>query len=122
MKHFRSPKVESDALVDSGEFRQSLSAYFAPLPREQFKLRANRCGHLDYQGAIRTGIEPALSEYKSAVYQNEPSVAVDTFIYYFKAPFNGGIRTHDTRILEQVNPQLYEWLRTVNSCPLLYQT
>ena len=122
MKHFRSPKVESDTLVDSGEFRQSLSAYFAPSPREPFKLRANRCGHLDYQGAIRTGIEPALSEYKSAVYQNEPSVAVDTFIYFFKAPFNGGIRTHDTRILEQVIPQLYEWLRSVNSCPLLYQT
>ena len=122
MKHFRSPKVESDALVDSGVFRQSLSAYFAPSPREQFKLRANRCGHLDYQGAIRTGIEPALSEYKSAVYQNEPSIAVDTFIYFFKAPFNGGIRTHDTRILEQVIPQLYEWLRSVNSCPLLYQT
>ena len=122
MKHFRSPRVESDALVDLGVFRQSLSAYFAPSPREQFKLRANRCGHLDYQGAIRTGIEPALSEYKSAVYQNEPSIAVDTFIYFFKAPFNGGIRTHDTRILEQVNPQLYEWLRTVNSCPLLYQT
>ena len=122
MKHFRSPRVESDALVDPGVFRQSPSAYFAPSPREQFKLRANRCGHLDYQGAIRTGIEPALSEYKSAVYQNEPSIAVDTFIYFFKAPFNGGIRTHDTRILEQVNPQLYEWLRTVNSCPLLYQT
>ena len=95
MKHFRSPKVESDTLVDSGVFRQSPSAYFAPSPREQFKLRANRCGHLDYQGAIRTGIEPALSEYKSAVYQNEPSIAVDTFIYFFKAPFNGGIRTHD---------------------------
>ena len=77
---------------------------------------------LDYQGAIRTGIEPALSEYKSAVYQNEPLIAVDTFIYFFKAPFYGGIRTHDTRILEQVNPQLYKWLRTVNSCPLLYQT
>ena len=122
MKHFRSPKVESDTLVDSGVFRQSPSAYFAPSPREQFKLRANRCGHLDYQGAIRTGIEPALSEYKSAVYQNEPSIAVDTFIYSFKAPFNGGIRTHDTRILEQVIPQLYEWLRSVNSCPLLYQT
>ena len=122
MKHFRSPKVESDALVGSGKFRQSLSAYFAPSPREQFKLRAIRCGHLDYQGAIRTGIEPALSEYKSAVYQNEPSIAVDTFIYFFKAPFNGGIRTHDTRILEQVIPQLYEWLRSVNSCPLLYQT
>ena len=122
MKHFRSPKVESDTLIDLGVFRQSPSAYFAPSPREQFKLRANRCGHLDYQGAIRTGIEPALSEYKSAVYQNEPLIAVDTFIYFFKAPFYGGIRTHDTRILEQVNPQLYEWLRTVNSCPLLYQT
>ena len=122
MKHFRSPKVESDALVDSGVFRQSPSAYFATSPREQFKLRAIRCGHLDYQGAIRTGIEPALSEYKSAVCQNEPSIAVDTFIYFFKAPFNGGIRTHDTRILEQVIPQLYEWLRSVNSCPLLYQT
>ena len=122
MKHFRSPKVESNVLFDSGIFRQSPSAYFATSPREQSLLRTNRCGHLDYQGAIRTGIEPALSEYKSAVYQNEPSIAVDTFIYFFKAPFYGGIRTHDTRILEQVNPQLYKWLRTVNSCPLLYQT
>ena len=102
MKHFRSPKVESDTLIDLGVFRQSPSAYFAPSPREQFKLRANRCGHLDYQGAIRTGIEPALSEYKSAVYQNEPSIAVDTFVYFFKAPFYGGIRTHDTRTLSKL--------------------
>ena len=35
-------------------------------------------------------------------------IAVCTFINFFKAPFNGGIRTHDTRSLEQVNPQLYE--------------
>ena len=65
-------------------------------------MRANRCGHLDYQGAIRTGIEPALSEYKSAVYQNEPSIAVDTFIYFFKAPFSGGIRTHALSLRESI--------------------
>ena len=79
----------------SRRIRENPSAYFATLPREQSKLRTNRCGHLDYQGAIWTGIEPALLEYDSGVYQNEPPIAVDTFIYVFKAPFNGGIRTHD---------------------------
>ena len=101
MKHFRSPKVESDTLVDSGIFRQSPSAYFAPSPREQFRLRSTRCGHLDYQGAIRTGIEPALSEYKSAVYQNEPLIAVDTFIYFSRHHFKGGTWTHNLLIRNQ---------------------
>ena len=97
MKHFRSPKVESDALVDSGVFRQSPSAYFATSPREQSLLRTNRCGHLDYQGAIRTGIEPALSEYKSAVCQNEPSIAVDTFIYFSRHHFTVGFEPTTSR-------------------------
>ena len=105
MKHFRSPGFESDALVDPGVFGNP-SAYFATLPREQSLLRTNRCGHLDYQGAIRTGIEPALSEYKSAVYQNEPSIAVDTFIYFFKAPFKGGTWTHN---LLTRNQALYQF-------------
>ena len=57
MKHFRSPKVESDTLIDLGVFRQSPSAYFTPSPREQFKLRANRCGRLiKVQKFTRSGI------------------------------------------------------------------
>ena len=52
---------------------------------------------LDYQGAIRTGIEPALSEYKSAVCQNEPSIAVDTFIYFSRHHFTVGFEPTTSR-------------------------
>ena len=67
MKHFRSPRVECDTLVDPG--------VFGKIRQRTLQLRQgnNPCCVqtdaviLDYQGAIRTGIEPALSEYKSAV-------------------------------------------------------
>ena len=97
--HFRGPGSKCDTLIGLGVFGQCPSTYFDF--SQQNSLECVQANAVIRVNKVPLGREsnPHSSDYASAVLtKNYSCFAVGTFIKLNKAPLNGGIRTHETRV------------------------